>query len=172
MALTDKQQKFVLFFLETSNASEAVLLAGYKSASPDVLGAKLRKNPEISKLIEKNRKKLEIKTESSVAWVIEKLEGIGKAKLTDFCSWDKDGLLKLKASDEIDPKLMPAIESIKQVWSEAGPSVQIKLEKRTLALQLIGKHHGAFPDKVELGGMGGGAIELIIKDYTRNKGEK
>lgn len=58
MSLTEKQKRFVDFYIETGNASEAARRAGYK-ARPDVQGAQNLVKPSIKAAIDARLKELE-----------------------------------------------------------------------------------------------------------------
>jgi phage terminase small subunit len=57
--LTEKQRRFVDFFVETANATEAAIRAGYSKRTAAQTGSENLRKPHIAAAIEKRNKELE-----------------------------------------------------------------------------------------------------------------
>lgn len=59
MKLTERQRRFVEAFIETGNATEAAVLAGYSKKTAYSIGPENLKKPELKKAIEERMKEIE-----------------------------------------------------------------------------------------------------------------
>lgn len=71
--LTPKMSRFVEEYLISSNASEAVLLAGYKTRNPNRMGSELLRHPLVKEAIDKAKDERRERVILSQDFVINKL---------------------------------------------------------------------------------------------------
>jgi len=146
--LTPKQETFCLKWIESGNASEAVLLAGYKTKNAKVIGAqnltKLNIQARIAELREETK-------DATVATVIERkqiLTEIARANLTDFV--DESGNITLEA-----PHKAAIVELAVEDWKGgqdeqviSSRTKRIKLHNPIHAIGELNKMDGAYaPEK-------------------------
>ena len=82
MKLTEKQKRFVDYYVETGNAAEAARRAGYKT-KPNVQGAQNLAKPSIKAAIDARLKELESKRIASADEVLQFLTSSMRGELKD-----------------------------------------------------------------------------------------
>lgn len=175
MALSKKQTAFVEFYLTHWNATKAAILAGYSERSARSIGSENLTKPDIQEAIQERLTELKMGADEvltrltdhargSIAAFIDISEPDAKveaAKNMDeahavYSGWR----LNLAAAKEADK-----LHLIKKLKSgQWGP--EIELHDSQAALQLLGKHHKLFADRVEHSGPDGGPIQTEIYDYS------
>ncbi len=155
MALTAKQKIFADEYLIDLNATRAYKLAYPKvknDESAAAAGARLLRNVKVEQYIQKRMKDREKRTEITQDMVLKELAKIGFADVTDFVTIENKGILRVvqvKTTDEMPGDKMGAIAGIK----EGANGIEIKLNDKGKALELIGRHLGMFKDKLEVSGV-------------------
>lgn len=147
MALTPKQNRFIEEYLIDLNATQAAIRAGYKEKAAYRTGADNLRKPQIQKEIQRRMKDREKRTEISQDRVLQELAKIGFADVTDFVTIEGHSV-KVKTTDQMPRDKLGAIAGIK----EGANGIEIKLNDKEKALELIGRHLGMFKDKLELSG--------------------
>lgn len=154
MALTPKQKIFADEYLIDLNATRA-----YKVAYPHVkneetaaaAGARLLRNVKVAAYIQKRMKDREQRTEITQDMVLQELAKIGFANVTDFVTIEGYGnyaMVKVKPTNIMPCDKLGAIAGIKE-----GPNgIEIKLNDKGKALELLGRHLGMWNDKIQLSG--------------------
>lgn len=154
MALTAKQKIFADEYLIDLNATRAYKVAYPKIKKDETARAnssRMLTNANVANYIEKRMKDREKRTEITQDMVLKELAKIGFADVTDFVTIENKGTYKavqVKATEEMPGDKMGAIAGIK----EGANGIEIKLNDKGKALELIGRHLGMFKDKVELSG--------------------
>ncbi len=154
MALTAKQKIFADEYLIDLNATRAYKVAYpkvKKEESAAAAGARLLRNVKVEDYIRKRMKDREKRTEITQDMVLKELAKIGFADVTDFVTIESQGSYKavqVKSTDEMPRDKMGAIAGIK----EGANGIEIKLNDKGKALELIGRHLGMWKDKMELSG--------------------
>ena len=154
MALTAKQKIFADEYLIDLNATRAYKVAYPKIKSNETAaaaGARLLRNVKVEDYIQKRMKDREKRTGITQDMVLKELAKIGFAEVTDFVTIESDGTyksVKVKTTDDMPRDKLGAIAGIK----EGANGIEVKLNDKGKALELIGRHLGMFKDKVELSG--------------------
>jgi phage terminase small subunit len=154
MALTAKQKIFADEYLIDLNASRAYKVAYPKIKKDETARAnssRMLTNANVASYIEKRMKDREKRTEITQDMVIKELAKIGFADVTDFVTIENKGTYKavqVKSTDEMPGDKMGAIAGIK----EGANGIEIKLNDKGKALELIGRHLGMWKDKMEISG--------------------
>lgn len=155
MALTAKQKVFADEYLIDLNATRAYKVA-YPSVKKDETAAanssRMLRNANVEDYIRKRMKDREKRTEITQDMVLKELAKIGFADVTDFVTIENKGILRVvevKPTDEMPRDKMGAIAGIK----EGANGIEIKLNDKGKALELIGRHLGMFKDKLEVSGV-------------------
>lgn len=139
--LTPKQEKFVVKYLEISNAVEAYKCA-YNASKMNANSIKRTafetlRHPKIAAEIEKRMKITAQGSEISKLRVLEELENILDAKISDYVEFDGKKL-KFKDFDKLTEKQLKAIESIK----ETKHGIELKLHGKSWTIERICKMLG------------------------------
>ncbi len=154
MALTAKQKIFADEYLIDLNATRAYKVAYPKIKKDETARAnssRMLTNANVAVYVEKRMKDREKRTEITQDMVLKELAKIGFADVTDFVTIENKGILRVvevKPTDEMPRDKMGAIAGIK----EGANGIEIKLNDKGKALELIGRHLGMFKDKLEVSG--------------------
>ena len=145
MKLSEKQKRFVDYYVESGNATESAVKAGYSKKYTNTNVTKLLQNTTISELI---RQRLQEMASVRIATASEVLEFITRA-----------------VRGEIEEEVV-VVENKKEGFSTAKiVKKQIGARDRVKAAELLGKRYMLFTDKVNITGavpvmiMGEDAIE-------------
>jgi phage terminase small subunit len=166
--VNDRQKRFVEEYLVDFNATQAAIRAGYSAKSARSIGCENLTKPDISEAISDRL--------MSATEVIARLTDIARGDIKDLMRVTPMGYeLKLMVKDDEDIfKVNPytkLIKKIKQKVTTIMPRNQDGEEKEIVetdlelysaleALNLLGRHHKLFADRMELTGKDGGAIEV------------
>lgn len=74
--------------------------------------------------------------------VRDELEALGAAEITDIVTWDSNGQVKFKGSDELTGRARKAVKRVKVTPTRHGNSVEVEMHDKISALRLLAKHHG------------------------------
>lgn len=152
-ALTLKQQIFVREYLVDFNGTRAAKAAGYSESSAYVTASKMLKQPkiaaEIAKVSDAIIEKADEKLGLSVEWVLDNLK-----KVAERC--------------------MQAVPVLEKVDGEWVPTGEFKFDSAgaNRSLELIGKHHKMFTDKLETKVDGELRFKKIEVELVNPKGQK
>ncbi|MEG2322806.1 MAG: terminase small subunit [Anaerovoracaceae bacterium] len=153
MALTEKQKRFCDEYLIDLNATQAAIRAGYSEKTAGRIAGQNLKKLEIQSRIQDLKGKRSERTEITQDRVLHELAQIGFAKVTDFVAIEGP-FVKIKQTAEMPEEKIGAIAGIK----EGANGIDVKLNDKCKALELIGRHLGMFTDKVDITG----AIPIIF----------
>lgn len=149
-SLTDKQKRFVDFYVKTKNVKQAALRAGYAASTAYNAGRVMMKNDRILALIEYKEQQIIKKLGYSKAAILHELSVIAFSNIADFLEIksvvvdtyenDKDGNRIYKTVQEVIVKdlesipseLVGAIKSVKQ--SQSG-TVTLTLHDKMPAIR-------------------------------------
>lgn len=164
--ITEKQKLFADEYLIDLNATRAYRVA-YKSIKTDeaaaVNASRLLRNANVAAYIQQQMDARQIRTEVTQDMVIEELAAIAFAKVTDYANI-RHGQLVLKDTQELTDTQIKALAGIK----DGKFGVEVKLNDKEKALELLGRHLGMFKDRVELSG----TINNPYKDLTTDELKK
>ena len=161
--LTPKQETFIQEYVKDMNATQAALRSGYSQKTAHRIGAENMQKPAItSKINEKMRSHLR-KLEEEGLDVLRELAILASSDMPDYVRIDEDGNMQIKSFDELKGKSSKAIKSIKQKTvtrqtkgadGEMEPitetTVEFQLWDKVKALELLGKYHKLFTEKLEV----------------------
>lgn len=164
--LTERQEQFCNEYLIDLNATQAAIRAGYKEKTAYSAGQRLLKHVEIQKRIQQLKNERSERTEISQDRVLKELAAIAFANATDFVQvtekplYNSDGekvldnsgkiimipYVEITETEKLKPEQKKAIASIKQ----GRNGIEVKLNDKTKALELLGRHLGMWNDKQEI----------------------
>lgn len=149
--MTEKQKIFADEYLIDLNATRA-----YRKAYPSVkrdetaaqAGSRMLRNVKVAAYIQERMQERQKRTEITQDRVLQELAAIAFAKVTDYAEV-KDECVKIKDTKDLDEQQIRAIAGIK----EGKFGIEVKLNDKEKALELLGRHLGMFKDKVEVSGL-------------------
>lgn len=184
--LTRNQQVFCDGYLIDLNATRAYLTAYpsvKKEATAAAAASRLLRNVKVKVYIDKKMKEREKRTEITQDKVLKELAKIGFANATDYAKvvekeyevdkYDPEGnvvgkeikmltVVELELTENIEVSKHAAISSIKR----GANGIEVKLNDKVKALELMGRHLGMFTDKVEHSGeIQGVSIKIDGEDF-------
>lgn len=146
--MTEKQKIFADEYLIDLNATRAYRKAYpncKKDSSADAAARKLLGNTRIKKYISDRMNERQKRTEVTQDRVLQELAYIAFARVTDYATV-KDDIVKIKNTDELTEEQIRAISGIK----EGKFGIELKLNDKEKALELIGRHLGMWNDKLDI----------------------
>lgn len=149
--LTPKQKAFIQEYLVDLNATKAALRAGYSKKSAGQIGSANLAKPYIKKALEKAMKKRSDRTKRTQDQVVEELAKIAFGDISQIVEWDDEGL-KVIPSSKLSQDKKASIAEISERVTQAGGTIKIKQFDKLRALEMLGRHLGAFTDKVQVSG--------------------
>jgi phage terminase small subunit len=153
---TAKQRAFVLEYPKDFNATQAALRAGYSAKTAFAIGSENLRKPLIKAAVEEEFKRRAL----SLDEILARLEEQATASIANFLVINPDGD-RIAFDPEFVQQSGHLIKNIKAKttvkYSEKGDqfeytSLEITLHDAQRALELLGKHHQAFTDRLELSG--------------------
>ena len=149
--MTEKQKIFADEYLIDLNATRAYRVA-YPSVKKDEVAAaaaaRLLKNVKVEAYIQKRMEERQKRTEITQDRVLEELAAIAFARATDYAEV-KGECVRIKDTDALAEQQIRAIAGIK----EGKYGIELKLNDKEKALELLGRHLGMFKDKLEVSGL-------------------
>ncbi|MGS5516890.1 terminase small subunit [Clostridioides difficile] len=134
--LTEKQKRFCDYYIETGNATEAAIRAGYSEKTAKVIGAENLTKPYLKNYIDEKLKEFESNRIADAKEVMEYLTKI----------------VRNEAKEEVVVVSENGVERVKK---------DVSIRDRNKAAELLGKRYRLFTDKVEVEGTG---IVKIVDD--------
>ena len=149
--MTEKQKIFADEYLIDLNATRA-----YKVAYPNVkkdetaaqAGSRMLRNVKVEAYIKKRMQDRQKRTEITQDMVLQELAAIAFANATDFAKII-NGRVILTNTADLSKEQAKAIAGIKR----GKNGIELKLNDKEKALELLGRHLGMFKDRLEVSGM-------------------
>ncbi|MGN8963276.1 terminase small subunit [Bariatricus sp. HCP28S3_D3] len=146
--MTDKQKIFADEYLIDLNATRA-----YRVAYPNVkkdetaaqAGSRMLRNVKVAKYISDRMKERQERTEVTQDRVVRELAASAFAKVTDYVEL-RGGRVVIKDTSQLEDNQIRAIAGIK----EGANGIEIKLNDKEKALELLGRHLGMWNDKLDV----------------------
>lgn len=150
--MTENQKIFADEYLIDLNATRAYQVAYpnvKKSETARANGSRLLTNANVAKYIAERMQERQQRTEVTQDRVVQELAAIAFAKATDYVTIKSNGpaaVVMIKSTDELTDEQVRAIAGIK----EGTNGIEIKLNDKEKALELLGRHLGMWNDKLEV----------------------
>lgn len=146
--MTKKQKIFADEYLIDLNATRAYRVA-YPSVKRDetaaAAAARMLRNVKVQEYISERMQERQQRTEVTQDMVIKELAAIGFSKATDYVAI-KGGTVFIKDTDAMTEDQIRAIAGIK----EGANGIEVKLNDKEKALELLGRHLGMWNDKLDI----------------------
>ncbi len=147
--MTVKQKIFADEYLIDLNATRAYRVA-YPSVKKDetaaAAAARMLRNVKVQGYIAERMQERQERTEVTQDMVVRELAAIGFAKLTDYVEIRPGGTVHIKPTTDLSDQQISAIAGIK----EGANGIEIKLNDKEKALELLGRHLGMWNDKLDI----------------------
>lgn len=157
--MTPKMQQFVLEYLIDLNGTQAAIRAGYSQKTAYSIANELLQKPVVKAALDKAMEARAIRTGITADLVLMQLAKIAFANLNDFVEFGHDvfdvegeesgpavkimkSFVKVKPSKQVDGSVLSEV-------SETVNGIRVKQHDKMKALELLGKHHGLFSDRVQ-----------------------
>lgn len=146
--MTKKQKIFADEYLIDLNATRAYRVA-YPSVKKDETaksaGSRMLTNVNVAKYISERMQERQQRTEVTQDMVVKELAAIAFARATDYAAVI-GGAVCIKDTDALSDEQIRAIAGIK----EGANGIEIKLNDKEKALELLGRHLGMWNDKLDI----------------------
>lgn len=146
--MTKKQKIFADEYLIDLNATRAYRVA-YPSVKKDetaaASAARMLRNVKVQEYISERMQERQQRTEITQDMVVKELAAIGFSKATDYVTI-RGGAVIVKDTDALTEDQIRAIAGIK----EGANGIEIKLNDKEKALELLGRHLGMWNDKLDI----------------------
>lgn len=146
--MTKKQKMFADEYLIDLNATRAYRVA-YPSVKKDetaaAAGARMLRNVKVQEYISERMQDRQQRTEVTQDRVVKELAAIAFSRATDYAAV-KGGFVCIKDTDSLSDDQVRAIAGIK----EGANGIEIKLNDKEKALELLGRHLGMWNDKLDI----------------------
>ncbi len=163
--LSAKQRAFITEYMKHFNATKAAIAVGYAENSAHVRGSELVNNSKISDEIDRRLKERALSKEG----VVQRLSELATVDLEDI--FDFPGNLPIFNAEKARERgVLHLIESIKVT----DKYVEIKFPDSLKALELIGKYHKLFVDRVAHEDPDGNPLKIVVEymDYNPKTGKR
>ncbi len=150
--MTEKQKIFADEYLIDLNATRAYLVAYPRVKNENIAavnGSKLLRNTKVASYIQERMQERQQRTEVTQDMVIQELAAIAFSNATDYVEIKRNGpsaMVLIKATDMLSDEQCRAIAGIK----EGANGIEVKLNDKEKALELLGRHLGMWNDKLNL----------------------
>jgi len=165
MALNPKQERFVAEYVANPNASEAARRAGYSARSAYSTGERMLRNAEVKAAIDAGLQQVKARIQLSMDRTLEEIARVAYADPRKL--FDETG--KLRPIHELDDITAATIASV-EVSTESDrddesntvtTTTKIKSWDKMRALDMAGRYHGLFKDRLEHTGKDGGPVRVV-----------
>lgn len=150
--MTKKQKIFADEYLIDLNATRAYRVA-YPSVKKDETaranGSRMLTNANVAKYISERMQERQYRTEVTQDMVVKELAAIAFSKATDYVEIRSDGMCSIvvvKPTTDLSEQQIRAIAGIK----EGKNGIELKLNDKERALELLGRHLGMWNDKLDI----------------------
>lgn len=131
--LTPKQQKFADYYIETGNATEAAIKAGYSKKTAKQIGQENLTKPYLKEYIDERMKELADKRIMGMQEALELLTSIARGEMTEeVIVTFMDGYEKVKKTPDIKERL----KALEQILKRFVLSENDELRNRLLEAQI------------------------------------
>ena len=161
--MTEKQKIFADEYLVDLNATRAYLVA-YPSVKKEqtaaAAGARLLRHVKVAAYIAERMEERQKRTEVTQDRVVQELAAIAFAKATDYVTIKSNGpaaVVMIKSTEDLSDEQIRAIAGIR----EGANGIEVKLNDKQKALELLGRHLGMWNDKLDINAP---AIDDSIKE--------
>lgn len=152
--LNEKQKLFCREFLRDFNGAKAAVRSGYSEKTARQIASENLSKPDIQQYVQALAIQLNTKTDNQIESIIAELQIIAFGSMRDVADWDLNGI-QIKDSKILREEAKLVAEISETSSEKSGSRVKVKLHDKLKALELLGRYHKIFTDKVEHTGKDG-----------------
>lgn len=146
--LTPQQRAFVTEYLVDLHGGKAAVRAGYPQKTCSRTASRLlHHTPAVKEAIAKAVEERARRTEVTADRVVQQLARVAFADLKDVVEFGPGGVT-IKDGKDVDGTILSEISKIS--YKKGGGTVRVRLSDRMTALELLGRHLGIYPEKVDI----------------------
>lgn len=166
--LNERQKRFVQAYLQTLNATQAAITAGYSANTAHSVGPRMLDNAGVKRAIQEGIGKVAAKADITTERILNELARIAFGSMRDIAEWNASGV-SFKDSASLTDDAAATISEVTETTNEHGGSLKIKQHDKLKALELLGKYQKLFSDggnvNVNVG------FKIVVEDYA-NKDDR
>ena len=153
LKLTPKQKLFCKYYLISLNATDAAIKAGYSKKTANRIGTENLSKPVIREYLESQMKSKEQELDISVDRILRELASIAFLDIKEFYN-EFGGMKPIHDIEETARKAIASV-TVREERVGSGEDAEyfdirtIKANDKLKALELLGKYHSIFKDKIE-----------------------
>lgn len=155
--LKPQHQAFVHAYLESFNATQSAIKAGFNPTHAKAYGYQLLQRSDIKTEIERFTKMKADYVKVEQFQLVEQLTKIAFADITDYITWNHEEVNFVQDLDYVDGQV------VAEVYAHNGKR-KIRLHDKLKAIELLGKHLGLFSERINVGGV----VTVQIVDDIEN----
>lgn len=169
--LTEKQKVFCREYLVDFNGTRAAIASGYSKKTAYAVASENLRKPQIQREIQRIADKKLKENGDPIQRIILELQLIAFGDYQDLVQWDENGIEKFVPSKKLGNKSR-IVSEISQTTTTSGGSVKIRTYDKIKALELLGKYHKIFSDKIEHSNPDGSMRPVVNVNIPSNGREK
>lgn len=153
--LLPQHEIFVQEYVRTYSTRTAMTKAGYKGHTS--IGTRILNRPDVRLRIKEIHDERDQAFQISEKEIIEQLQKVALADITDYVSWDQDGVMFVDP-DKIDGQVVAEIDVTTAKTVDANgrdisrTKKKIKLQDKMKSIELLMKHKQMLTDKLDVTG--------------------
>lgn len=148
--MNPRQRQFVLEYLIDYNASKAAERAGFSKKSSVRIGHELLQRDDVKGMINESVKAREQRLEITVDMIVKRLWWIANGNVSDLCDVTVNGM-NMKDWDQVPAEKTYCVSAVNEsIGAQGGGSKGFKMHDKNKALELLGRHLGAWNDKIKI----------------------
>lgn len=139
MKLTGKQERFIDYFIETGNATEAARLAGYSKRTAKSMGSENLTKPAIQQAIEKRLQKLKNERTATLRETLEFMTAVMRGNVEEevvVTEGTGDGRSESRIMPK-KPSVRDRLEAAKELERRLGRFVDLEKEEQQLRIEKL-----------------------------------
>jgi phage terminase small subunit len=144
--------RFAQEFVRDLNGTQAAIRAGYSRSTASEIASRLVKKSHVDAAIARRLAQIEAKCERKLHHVISELISVGFSNMGDYISFAPAGEPYIEIGEHLTRGQLAAIQEVviedftdgRGESARKGRRIRIKLRDKQRALELLGKHFGAF----------------------------
>jgi len=137
--IPDRYKMFIMYYLQSFNASQSARRAGYTKHSSNNVAHQIMNNDRVKPILEEAKKIMRSDIYINASNIIDEYIKIAFADITEFVEFSENGV-KLKNSDSVDGRLITEVK-------QGRDGLNIKLADKMKALEKLDKLFEVMPDK-------------------------
>nr|WP_036257262.1 terminase small subunit [Megasphaera sp. UPII 135-E] len=139
MKLTEKQERFIDYYIETNNASEAARLAGYSKRTAKSMGSENLTKPAIQQAIEKRLQELKNERTATLQETLEFMTAVMRGNVEEevvVTEGTGDGCSESRIMPK-KPSVRDRLEAAKELERRLGRFVDLEKEEQQLRIEKL-----------------------------------